>query len=341
MLTINNGTYLYMYTFLTLALCGTAQYFTGVGAILWLPFLLAIGMVGLTFIQTSHSKLMLDKHELSILVLLTGFFALSLSSTSLQVGVKETIIGFKNQFALALVLFCLLLGFCRESQIYKVVKLFYFIFYIQWPIIAFQLLVMVPRRVARYGDYEKWDSVVGTFGGDPFGGGNSAVMGLFCLLIMLLKVSEYKHGLTTKLSVALHVLSGFVLCVLGEIKFVILIAPLLLAYVWIAPSYLRDIKSYSIAIIIPLMIPLSLLILAAVYVLGSSYIVNLGMDPDTSPFMAFWKSIDYIFDPDFIVPTDDGFGELGRMTTVFFWLKNSQVYGITGQLFGYGLNTTN
>lgn len=90
----------------------------------------------------------------------------------------------------------------------------------------YQVLLVVPQRVAQRGEEEKWDSVVGTFGGDPMGGGNTAAMGLFCLLIMLLKLSEYKHGLTTFKSMALHIILGFGLCIIGEVKFVILLSPL-------------------------------------------------------------------------------------------------------------------
>ncbi|QSA20526.1 capsular biosynthesis protein, partial [Vibrio furnissii] len=54
-------------------------------------------------------------------------------------------------------------------------------------------------------------------------------------------------------------------------------------------------------------------------------------------FELFIESMEYIFDPNFIMEN----GELGRMTTVFFWLKNSDLYGLPSLLFGYGLNATN
>jgi hypothetical protein len=34
-------------------------------------------------------------------------------------------------------------------------------------------------------------------------------------------------------------------------------------------------------------------------------------------------------------------GELGRFTTVFFWLQHNDLFGPGGMLFGYGLNATN
>lgn len=86
---------------------------------------------------------------------------------------------------------------------------FYWLFYVQFPLAIYQVLVVVPKRVALRGEDEKWDSVVGTFGGDPMGGGNTAAMGMFCLLIMLLKVSEFKHGICSFKSMAAHIVLAF------------------------------------------------------------------------------------------------------------------------------------
>lgn len=37
-MTLNTGYYLQVYTFVTLILCGTVQYFTGMQSVLWIPF---------------------------------------------------------------------------------------------------------------------------------------------------------------------------------------------------------------------------------------------------------------------------------------------------------------
>ena len=121
----------------------------------------------------------------------------------------------QNELALSLLLPCLLLGFCRESQIYRIMRLVDWVFYLQLPVVLFQVLVIVPQRVALHGEFEKWDSVVGTFGGDPMG---AAIRGarLFCLLVMLVKLSEFRHGLLSLRSVVLHILLAFAICVLGR-----------------------------------------------------------------------------------------------------------------------------
>ncbi|UAY96844.1 capsular biosynthesis protein [Dickeya dadantii] len=334
---LNTGLYLQVYVVITLVFCGLTQYFTGLLAVLWLPFILALIMVGLLIMQTRYDTLHLDTQELMVLTLYLSFLAMAGVSTLLQGGITVTIVGFKNEIALSLMMLCLLLGFCRESQIYRVTRSLYWVFYAQFPVVIYQVLFVLPRRVALRGEDEKWDSVVGTFGGDPMGGGNTAAMGLFCLLIMLLKVSEFKHGLTSFKSTALHIVLGFGLCILGEVKFVILVSPLLLAWVWLMPSYIKGMNNVNLKAILLIFIGMALLITVAITILASGYSSAFGSDPTKSAMSVFLDSLNYIFDTNYIMES----GELGRLTTIFFWLKNHDMWGMSGTFFGYGLNATN
>ncbi|QDX31438.1 hypothetical protein [Dickeya poaceiphila] len=334
---LNTGHYLQAYVFITLVFCGLTQYFTGLLAVLWLPFFMVLIMSALLIMQTRYDGLHLDTQELMVITLYLSFMAMALVSTLLQGGITVTIVGFKNEIALSLIMFCLLLGFCRESQIYRVTCSLYWVFYAQFPVVFYQVLFVLPKRVALRGEDEKWDSVVGTFGGDPMGGGNTAAMGLFCLLIMLLKVSEFKHGLTSFKSTALHIILGFSLCILGEVKFVILISPLLLACVWMMPGYINGLSNVNLKAILLILIGMALLITVAITILASGYSSAFGSDPTKSAASVFLDSLSYIFDTNYIMES----GELGRFTTLFFWLKNHDMWGPSGTLFGYGLNATN
>ncbi|EEV5811067.1 capsular biosynthesis protein [Escherichia coli] len=336
-MTLNTGFYLQIYTFITLILCGLVQYFTGMQAVLWLPFCLALVMVGLLVMQTRDGTQGLDDQETIILAVYCSFLALVGLSTLIQGGPVVAIIAFKNEIGLSLVMICLLLGFCRESQIYRVTRCLYWVFYAQIPVMFYQVFFVVPQRVALLGEDEKWDSVVGTFGGDPMGGGNTAAMGLFCLLIMLLKLSEYKHGLTTIKSLVLHIILGLGLCIIGEVKFVILLSPLFLAWVWVTPGYVKDISKVNLKALLVIILGMVLLITLAIVILASFYSAAFGTDPTQSSLSIFWESLSYIFDPNYILST----GELGRFTTLFFWWENNDLLGISGTLFGYGLNATN
>ncbi|MCP2005141.1 UNVERIFIED_ORG: hypothetical protein J2Y78_003681 [Buttiauxella agrestis ATCC 33320] len=334
---LNTGNYLQTYSFMTLMVCGLVQYFTGVLAVLWIPFFLTLLMFILLVMQTRYEKLQLDKQEIVVLTLYLIFMVMAGVSTILQAGVTDAIVGFKNEIALSLVMFCLLLGFCRESQVYRVTRSLYWVFYAQFPVVLYQLLFVLPQRVVVRGEEDKWDSVVGTFGGDPLGGGNTAAMGLFCLLIMLLKVSEFKHGLTSFKSMALHVILGFGLCIVGEVKFVILLSPILLAWVWLMPSFVKGMNKVNIKALLLIFTAMALLIAFAIVILAAGYSTAYGTDPTQSSLAVFINSLSYIFDPNYILPS----GEVGRFTTLLFWIKNNDLWGLSGTLFGYGLNATN
>lgn len=243
---LNTGRYLEAFALTTIVFCGTVQYFTGVVAVLWLPFFMVLVMVVLLMMQSRQQPLALSAREKVVLALYLTFIILSLCATVLQSGIVTAIVGFKNELALSLVMFCMLLGMFRESQLHRLTQLFYWLFYVQFPLAIYQVLVVVPKRVALRGEDEKWDSVVGTFGGDPMGGGNTAAMGMFCLLIMLLKVSEFKHGICSFKSMAAHIVLAFFLCVVGEVKFVILLSPFLLALLWIMPAYVSGISKVTL-----------------------------------------------------------------------------------------------
>ncbi|MGM1325723.1 capsular biosynthesis protein, partial [Klebsiella michiganensis] len=272
-----------------------------------------------------------------VLALYLTFIILSLCATVLQSGIVTAIVGFKNELALSLVMFCMLLGMFRESQLHRLTQLFYWLFYVQFPLAIYQVLVVVPKRVALRGEDEKWDSVVGTFGGDPMGGGNTAAMGMFCLLIMLLKVSEFKHGICSFKSMAAHIVLAFFLCVVGEVKFVILLSPFLLALLWIMPAYVSGISKVTLRSLMIIAAGMVVLIFAAITILASNYSSAFGGDPTKSALSVFIDSLGYIFDTNYIMES----GELGRFTTIFFWLKHNELFGPGGMLFGYGLNATN
>ncbi|MBJ3592516.1 capsular biosynthesis protein [Salmonella enterica subsp. enterica serovar Saintpaul] len=336
-MTLNTGYYLQVYAFITLIVCGLVQYFTGVQSVLWLPSFLTLAMLVLLVMQTRDGSLHLDAQETIVLALYISFLVLAGTSTLLQGGITVAIVAFKNEIALSLVMICLLLGFCRESQIYRVTRYLYWVFYAQIPVMIYQVVMVLPQRVALRGEDEKWDSVVGTFGGDPMGGGNTAAMGLFCLLIMLLKLSEYKHGLTTFKSLALHIIIGIGLCIMGEVKFVILLSPIFLAWVWITPSYVKDVGKVNLKTLLAIVAGMLLLIGVSITILAYYYSTAFGGDAGKSALSIFIESLSYIFDPNYIMST----GELGRFTTFLFWLKNNDLWGLSGTLFGYGLNATN
>ncbi|OBU17232.1 capsular biosynthesis protein [Photobacterium aquimaris] len=337
---MNTGAYFQVYVFVTLVFSGLAQYFTGVNAFLWLPFVMTIGMVALLPLQTRYNFRQLDRLEIMIIVLFVGLFVLALTSSLLQEGIKPTIAGIKNSLGIPLLLLCLILGFCRESQIYRITEKLYWVFYAQIPVIVYQILIVVPARVAAQGKMDSWDSVVGTFGGSMNSGGNGASMGLFAMLIMLMKLSEYKHGVATLKSLLFHLTIGFAIAIIAQVQFVVLFAPIFMMYVFILPSYVKEVKPVNMKTIILGIVIISLLVGAFITILAvtyaNQYSAKLGI------WDMFMDNVGYIFDTHAIIPGLNGrVDELGRLTSLFFWAKNSTLHGVVDQLFGYGLNSSN
>ncbi len=51
---LNTGRYLEVFALTTIVFCGTIQYFTGVAAVLWLPFFMVLVMVVLLMMQSRY-----------------------------------------------------------------------------------------------------------------------------------------------------------------------------------------------------------------------------------------------------------------------------------------------
>ncbi len=100
-LSLNSGFYLQVVTLTTLVVCGVVQYFTGIGAVLWLPFLMTCLMVLLLLMQTRYSEFYIDNQERVLLLMFVCFIAIAVVSTVLQSGIKVTIVGMKNELAVS------------------------------------------------------------------------------------------------------------------------------------------------------------------------------------------------------------------------------------------------
>lgn len=201
----------------------------------------------------------------------------------------------------------------------------------------YQVFFVVFQCVVLFGEDEKWDLVVGIFGGDLMGGGNIVVMGLFCLLIMLLKFFEYKYGLMIIKFLVLYIIFGLGLCIIGEVKFVILFLFLFLVWVWVMFGYVKDISKVNLKVLLVIILGMVLLIILVIVIFVLFYLVVFGIDLIQSLLSVFWELLSYIFDLNYILLI----GELGCFIIFFFWWENNDLLGIFGMLFGYGLNVIN
>ena len=120
-------------------------------------------------------------------------------------------------------------------------------------------------------------------------------------------------------------------------KFIILLSPLLLAWVWLSPSYVRGMQNYDIKRLLLIVLAMGAGCHRHAPAVGILFVGIRGAEPQ-GPLDLFIDSLGYVFDPNHINPET---GELGRVTTLFFWASNGDHHGLSNLLFGYGLNTTN
>ncbi|MBK7765542.1 MAG: hypothetical protein IPI44_05205 [Sulfuritalea sp.] len=80
------------------------------------------------------------------------------------------------------------LAYCRPSeQLLKRVLLFMLVIAsVQWVFALYQKLVVVPVRIASHYPGSSFDSIVGSFGGNMFGGGESGSLGMYLSIMMVL-----------------------------------------------------------------------------------------------------------------------------------------------------------
>lgn len=116
---------------------------------------------------------------------------------------------------------------------------------LQLPLVLYQRFVVAARRsVVSLGGGSPWDAVVGAFGGDPNGGGASGSMGLFVVFAMALVTMRWRKGELRLGHWALIMVSGLAALVLAEVKFAVLMLPIVMVF-----SFRRELTSRPIAAI--------------------------------------------------------------------------------------------
>lgn len=121
-------------------------------------------------------------------------------------------------------------------QLVRNIRLLPWVVVLQVPLVAYQRYGVSSGRV------RSWDAVVGLFGGNPDGGGASGAMGVFSLLMACYTVVRARAGLTSYWFASLVCISAMFCIALAEVKFVPLIAPLVVLSVFGIGAVLRNPK---------------------------------------------------------------------------------------------------
>lgn len=130
----------------------------------------------------------------SIIVWMGVFMLIAAIATLVNWNPGVALLGFKGYFTLWTLVFALLLSRWGIAELDGLLKLMVFIALLQIPFVVHQYLVLVPLREGFGPGIIPVDILVGTFGGNVFGGGANAVLALFAFLVFSCLLGLWRRG---------------------------------------------------------------------------------------------------------------------------------------------------
>lgn len=313
---------------LTLLVSGSLKYFLGLGQLQWALSVLGVALLGYSLVRTlfveKHKRIPADKITQ---VMLLWWVGLIFSSMANGLPVLDWLVGLRVYLPVYGIFAYVAYGQPSEKLLKGLLLFMLIIASVQWIFCLYQVLRVVPMRIALHYPGSPWDSVVGSFGGEKFGGGESGSLGVFLSIVMVLAAALKKYGQIRNLPLLIVFLAGFSAMVLTESKVIAVMIPLgcflvYRNYIFKKPAkFLLGVLALS---------GLMLLLLVAYYFMYWQTENNLGLVD------ALYARFAYSFDPHFQAST----ANLGRVgSLIFWWDKHAIVDNPLTFLFGHGLSS--
>lgn len=314
------------FTGLTLVIAGTIKYFFSFGQFQWALSALGVALLGYSLINTIFSNQVGRKNTGGIGPLLLFWWgALIFSSLANSLPMLDWLVGLR--IYLPVFGIYAYLAYCQpKEKLLKVIIFFMLaISTIQWIFCLYQKLAIVPQRIAGHFPGSSWDSIVGTFGGEKFGGGESGSLGIYLSIIFVLTAALRKYGEISKRQSIIIFLTSFAAMAMIESKVIAVMIPLGLFIVFRDYAFKKPVKFFAGCIIVAA----SMLILLIFY-----YYLYWQSDNKMDLFDSLYGRFSYSFDPAFQASTTN----LGRIKSlIFWWNKHAILDNPLTFLLGHGL----
>lgn len=312
---------------LTLLVGGSLRYFVGLGQLQWVVSCLGLALLFIAVIRTLFVARQGRRTPPSSIGLLFMLWWISLVFASLvnMVPMLDWFVGIRI-FLPFLGVFAYI-AYCKPSErlIRNLLLFLIAVATIQWIFCVYQKFVIVPQRLAGNYPGSPWDSVVGSFGGEKFGGGESGSLGVYLVIALTLAASLRKARQMRLWVFGSVVLFALAAVGLSESKVVVLLLPVGALIVYRDYVYRRPARFLLGC----------LLLFAAVLALLLGYHFMYWQSGSSLSFTdALVQRLSYSFDPNFKV-TSSNLGRVGSM--VFWWDKHSLLDNPVGLLVGHGL----
>jgi hypothetical protein len=307
---------------LTFLLQGSAVYFLRLRPAAWLAFGLAI-----LFFCRALLDLVMQKREatrwregdgssveITALLFLAAFV---ISLVFNRVPKTQIFSSVKAMLPMFSVLFALYWFRWQERHLETCWRMMFWVVLIQVPVVLYQHFFVASATT--------FDAIVGTFGGTPGFGGNSAIMVLFTVLAMGYAGARWNAGLMSWKAMWAFQAVGFAIILLGEVKAAFIWLPLVLAWV-LRRRILRSFLAF-----------VGFGILVAAFV-GTTYTVyqSLYWGKQLQSAHSVAEKLDrgggYFFDPNNINYRS---GEISRAASLALWARDP-LASTPHRLVGYG-----
>lgn len=319
---------LVLFAALTLLIAGTLKYFFGLGQFQWVLSVLGAALLGYSLVQKllpGTAAVRVPPADGITQAMLLWWVVILFASAANTVPPLDWLVGLRIYLP-AFGIFTYL-AYCRPSEklLKGIVLLLLAIASVQWAFALFQNLYVVPMRIAEGYPGSPWDSVVGSFGGDKFGGGESGSLGIYLSITMAMTAALSKYRQIKSLPLVGIILTGFAAMALTESKVFVIMIPLGIFLVYRDYAFKQPVKFLAGATIIAV---LMFSLLTVYYYMFWESSSRLGL------FEALVASLIYSFDPHFQASTNN----LGRVGSLIFWWDNHSIQdNPLTLLIGHGL----
>lgn len=299
---------------LTLAVIGPLESLARVPKIFWLPYLLGLVLAIkalLTSKAVSQIKSGASQNAAStglLKFIATTFVALTFVGVMVNASdPMQVILASRDYFWLYGLLALVLAARLPADKVISWLRLFPWLIVIQAPLIIYQHFFL-----AKSTSFTTHDAVVGLFGGNPESGGASGAMGLFSLVVAIYVVLRMNRGLMGRLPGIFVILCALLAIGLAEVKFVVMIAPIVLfAFLGFKEIFRRPSSALWLA---------SFVLVTPVLLYGYWQMFT---PAGAKGYGSFDKYVTNIVETNLDSTQISATGEMGRVTALKFWAQES------------------
>lgn len=311
---------------LILVVAGGLKYFLGLGQFQWAVSGLGLALLTYSVVRQAFSR---EEERSSTggiaIVMILWWIILLFSSAANTLPFSDWLVGLRIYLPIFGVF--VYIAYCKpnEAILKKVIFFMLFIAAIQWVFCLYQRIEVLPIRMASKYPGSPWDSIVGTFGGDKFGGGESGSLGIYLSIAVALGAALFKKDLMRPFFFALLLVFSVAAMAMVESKVIAIMVPLGLFIVY---------RDHVVKHPVRFLLGSQVVLFAMFMLLVAYYYLYWSESGNHSLIEAIQIRLAYSFDPHFQATTVS----LGRVKSlIFWWEKNSLTQDPLAFLLGHGL----